>query len=137
MIKSLIKEITIILLLILAIVLILGILFYEYRPSTQKIPVAVESYSLPDDMQEELNETIEAAKTQNIVKTYRVDSEDLKDYKASNDYKQGKINPFDRVSETKNETTGQNNVSGNVNTSNQTQTNTTQGSQGSFLNTIK
>ena len=80
MIKSITKEIFIIILLILAILLILCILFYDYRPSTKKIPVPVAEYILPDTVQEELNETIKALETQNIVKTYYIDASDLKGY---------------------------------------------------------
>lgn len=98
MVKSIIKEIMIILLLIAAILLVLSILFYEYRPSAKKIPAQVKAYVLPEEMQEELNVTVEGVATQNIIKTYKVDSSDLKKYEKTNDYDKGKVNPFEEIS---------------------------------------
>ena len=97
MVKSIIKEIFIILLLVVRISLVLGILFYEYRPSTKKIPTQAAEYTLPQDMQEELEETIQAAENQNIVKVYRVTSDDLKVHERNNDYVKGRPNPFDKI----------------------------------------
>lgn len=94
MVKSIIKEIVIIILLIVASVLALGVMFYEYNPTTKKIPSEVKSYTLSQDMHEELDKTIETAEKQNIIKTYRVDAEDLQGYERSKDYKKGKTNPF-------------------------------------------
>lgn len=101
MVKSIIKEIFIILLLMLSILLVLAILFYEYRPSTKYIPTISSKYSLPEDMQKELEETISTK--QNIVKTYKVDSDDLYKYEKSNDYDKGKDNPFDGITPSINE----------------------------------
>ena len=98
MVKSIIKEIVIMLLLVIAILLVLAILFYNYRPSINKIPATVEAYVLPDEMQVELEETIQETTTQNIIKTYRVDSNDLKGYEKTNDYGKGKVNPFEAIS---------------------------------------
>ena len=135
MIKTLIKEVFIIILLAISILLILSICFYEYRPSTYKIPVAVQEYSLPQEMQDELDETIKGSETQNIVQIYKVDGQDLKNYEKTNDYKAGKINPFSVMSKTE-ETTDKNTTSNNTTGGGSNQTTNT-GSQGSFLNTIK
>ena len=129
MFKSIIKEIVIILLLIVAIMLSIGIIFYNYRPSIKKIPTAVSAYTLPDEMEEELKETIKQAETQNIIKTYRVDSSDLKGYEKTNDYGKGRINPFEAIA------SSEENTEDGTNT-NQTPSNGT-GIQGSFLNTVK
>lgn len=129
MIKSVIKEIFIIILLIVAIILVLGIIFYDYRPTTKQIPSVVEGYSLPEEMKQELDETIQVAGTQNIVETYRVDGSDLDGFEKSDDYKPGKINPFDKIS-TSDENADQNNSNANNTTSNGN-------SQGNFLNVVK
>ena len=76
MVKSVIKEIFIIILLILAILLVLGVMFYDYRPSTKTIPTAVAEYRLSADIQEELDETIKASEVQNIIKTYYIEKMD-------------------------------------------------------------
>lgn len=95
MVKSIIKEIFIMILLIISIVLVITVLFYSYRPSVKKVPSQVGQYDLPAKVQEELD--TEIMETQNIVKTYKVDSDDLYQYKKTNDYDQGKDNPFDAI----------------------------------------
>ncbi len=140
MIKSIIKEILIIVLLIIATVILLGIVFYEYNPINKKVPSDVEAYVLPEKTAEELNETLEASQTQNIIKTYRIDAKDLKGFEKTNDYEKGKLNPFDKVwsDGTRHETNeisdgnlsdGENNSSGS--------SNNTGNSGGHFFNTIK
>lgn len=129
MVKSIIKEISIIILLIIVILLVLGIIFYEYRPSTKKIPSTVAEYTLPQDMQEELEETIETTEKQNIIQTYRVDSKDLNRYERNDEYIKGKPNPFGKI-----ENTGSSSTDNN--TSNSTN-NTNNSSSGKYFNTVK
>ena len=128
MFKSIFKEIIIILLLIIAILLILGIILYDYNPITKKVPEKVAEYKLSEEMENELEETITAIETQNIVKTYEVTSDDLKRYERTNDYDKGKVNPFAWVAEenntTNNSTSNGDGIGENANTS-----------QGEFLNT--
>lgn len=144
MIKSIIKEVCIIILLIIAIVLILGIVFYDYNPTNKKVPNEAEAYVLSEEMQEELNETIKATETQNIVKVYQVDKSDLTGYEKSKDYDKGKRNPFEKMP-TEVDNTNSNNANSNSNNSgisnnnsnSSSNTNQENESQGSFLNTIK
>lgn len=92
MAKTIIKELIIVLLLCLAIILVLGILLYEYVPIAKTIPNLV-SYSTPQDVKQELlsSETVDENK---IIMTYEVDYTDLNNYKKIQDYKPGKANPF-------------------------------------------
>lgn len=100
-----------------------------------KIPTEIDAYVLPTQVQEELNETIQAVETQNIIKTYRVDGEDLNSYERSGDYVQGKINPFDKIAEG---TTGNSNGNTDENFSSSSGGSQSEnGSQGNFLNVIK
>lgn len=92
MAKTIIKEMIIVLLLCLAIILILGILMYEYVPIAKTIPNQV-SYATPQDAKEELQAASEISEDQ-IVMTYEVNSSDLNNYKRTQDYKPGKANPF-------------------------------------------
>jgi len=92
--KSMWNEFFSIILIILAVILILSMLFYNYIKSTKAISAVAGDYSLPEELQEELERTIEATENQNIVKTYRVDSNDLEIYEESNDYEKGRNNPF-------------------------------------------
>ena len=115
MAKTVIKELIIVLLLCLAIILILGILMYEYVPITKTIPNQV-SYTTPQDAKEELQAASEISEDQ-IVMTYEVNSSDLNNYKRTQDYKPGKANPFEEISSEPAENT--NNNSGNSSTNNQ------------------
>lgn len=92
MAKNIVKEIIIILLLCLAIILILGILLYEYAPMSKTVPNPV-SYTTPEDVQQELSSPSDVDAGQ-IIMTYEVDSTDLNNYERINDYQPGKANPF-------------------------------------------
>lgn len=106
MIKSIIKEIIIMLLLCVAILLILGVLFYDYIPSNKAIPGKI-AYSTPENIQEEINEEITQFNTTNI--TYSVTDADLNIYKQSNSYVPGKRDPFSMESTQNGENTIDNN----------------------------
>ncbi len=92
MAKKVIKEIIIMLLLCLAIILILGVLLYEYVPSNKIIPDEV-SYTTPTAVQEELSKS-EDVEGDEVILTYSVDSTDLDNYERINTYVPGKPNPF-------------------------------------------
>ena len=91
MAKSIIKELIIVLLLCLAIILVLGILLYEYVPVSKTIPNEV-SYTTPEEVKEELLTSSDVDENQ-IVMTYEIDSTDLNNYKKIQNYKPGKANP--------------------------------------------
>ena len=157
MFKTIIKEILIIILLIIAILLILGIVLYDYNPINKKVPtVQYEAYTLTmDKAEEELQETLEAAQTQNIVQTYTVTMDDLTIHQRARDYVAGRINPFDEIystdsgtgsqtssntnSNTNTNTTNSNPTGGNNGTQNSKSTNETPSNptQGRFLNEVK
>ena len=54
MIKSVIKEIGIILLLFVVIVLITAFVFYDYNPINKTIPSKVDAYVLPEEVEQEI-----------------------------------------------------------------------------------
>lgn len=111
MAKKVIKEIIIVLLLCLAIILLLGLLLYDYVPMAKVVPEPV-SYVTPEEVQEELLSAGGVDESQ-IVMTYQIDSTDLNNYKRIQDYKPGKTNPF---SSYETGTTGENTTSNNSNT---------------------
>lgn len=90
--KSVIKEIFIILLLTIAICLILGVLFYEYIPNTKIVPSTVEAYETSNTIKEEISQEIVNYPKQNM--TYEITDSDLTLYKKSDSYDSGKANPF-------------------------------------------
>lgn len=90
--KTVIKELIIMLLLSLVIILLLGILLYEYVPMTKTMPNPV-SYTTPENVRQELADTEDIDESQ-IIMTYEVDATDLSNYTSIQDYKPGKANPF-------------------------------------------
>lgn len=123
MAKTIIKELIIILLLCLAIILVLGVLLYEYAPMSKTIPNPV-SYTTPEEVQQELVATSEVDENK-VIMTYEIDSSDLNNYARIQNYKPGKANPFAAYGSdtTSGNTTGNNNTTtGTTNNSNSSQT---------------
>ncbi len=134
--KFIIKEIIVMLILILAILLVLGIFLYDYVPSNKVVP-KIEQYEAPDNIKEELEESIEDIDTSIIV--HEINSNDLNIYEKSKDYKKGKVNPFsttqsNTISDNGSNTNNSNssNTSNNLNTNNNNSENKSS-SEGSYL----
>lgn len=134
MLKSVIKEIFIILLLSIAILLILGILFYDYIPINRVVPQK-EAYSTPDEVKKEIDEEI--AESEKIEVTYEVTDADLNIYKQTGSYSEGKANPFALGSTTEgNNTNEENGANGTGNNNNNDDNSDTvdKNSTGTFFN---
>ena len=130
MAKTIIKEIIIILLLLLAIILALGVLFYDYIPTNRTIPT-VGTYKTSESVQTELEEKITQDDT--VLVTYEITSADLKTLEKTKDYTKGKENPFstyENVNGSSNGAVGSAN-NGTTNTSS-TNTSTSSGNSGNF-----
>ena len=106
MAKNIIKEIIIMLLLCLAIILILGVILYEYVPSNKILPEEV-SYVTPQNIKEELNSS-NSVEEDKVILTYEIDESDLANYQRIKDYKPGKVNPFSTYEEKTEENQSQN-----------------------------
>lgn len=113
MVKTIIKEVGIAILILIAIALVLGILFYDYIPNNKTVPIKIQAYEMPEDIQTELEEAIPEG--QNVIKTLYIDDTDLNSYEATNDYDKGKPNPF---AEYNSEESNSSNESENNNTNN-------------------
>lgn len=111
MIKKIIKETVMVVLLCIAIILILGLLFYKYIPTNKIVPNKV-AYKIPENVAGELQNEVDGTTFVNI--TYTLDPSAIKNSKKTNEYNPGKQNPFAKI-ETEN-TTGSNNTSGSTNT---------------------
>ena len=92
MTKSILKEIIIILLLCLDIILIIGILLYDYVPISKTVPNQV-AYTTPEDVKQELIQSGSLDESE-VIMTYEVNNDDLNNYRRVKDYKPGKANPF-------------------------------------------
>ena len=112
--KSILKEIIIILLLCCAICLILGVVFYDYIPTNKVIPSTVEAYKTSNTIKEEIDEEITEFQKQTIV--MEITDSDLKLHKQEKSYDSWKINPFAKSSSgTTNTDNGNGNTIGNTN----------------------
>lgn len=124
MIKNIIKEIIIILLLTLAIILILGVILYDYVPANKIIPEQV-SYSTPETLKQELEENPDDF-TSSDLPTYTITDSDLSNYKKIQEYVPGKKNPFASIATNDTSNATGNDVNGTT-TQTQSNTNTTTG----------
>ena len=92
MTKNTMKEIIIVVLLCLAIILIFGVILYDYVPAHKEIPAEI-AYSTPKDVADELK-SADGVDEDKVILTYKIDSTDLTNYQRVHDYKPGKTNPF-------------------------------------------
>ena len=116
--KKIIKrETCIILLLCIAVILVLGIVFYEYIPITKVIPTKI-SYTVPENIKNELETENEVQELVTQTTIYEITTSDLKKYENIGIYDKGKSNPFAMPSQTNtNNTAVDNNITtGNDNT---------------------
>lgn len=122
MFKSVFKEIFIILLLCIAIVLVLGVIFYDYIPTNKAVPNKLSTYVTPEDVKTEIDEQI--AEINKVEVSYEITGTDINLYKQTHSYTPGKVDPFSASTNTENIENVQNNG----------QTNTDPNSTGTFFN---
>ena len=116
------------LLLTLAIILVLGVVLYQYVPTNKIIPETV-SYTTPEKVKAEL-QTDENVDTSEVVVTYQIDSTDLSNYKRINEYVSGRKNPFASTG-TQSTTGGTTDTSNSGNTSSAGSSNSNSGTSSS------
>ena len=119
MFKKILKESLIVILLCLAIVLILGVVFYDYMPNNKIVPNKIEQYETPNEIKEEIEEEI--TEENKIEQTYQVTEQDLKIYKQSHGYSTGKVDPFLKDDNNKNSNNGSNKDDNNSENNNSTE----------------
>ena len=129
MVKSIIKEIFIMLLLCVAIVLVLGVIFYDYIPANKAVPNKLATYTTPENIQAEIDEEI--TEMNKVEVSYAITGADLSLYKQTNSYTTGKPDPFSASTIVENVNEEEPN-GGNTNTG--TSTNTDPNSTGTFFN---
>ena len=136
--KSIIKETFIMILLCIAIILVLGVLFYDYIPTNKAVPNKLEAYTTPEKIESEIKEEITEMEKAEV--SYEITSSDLSLYKQSNSYVSyvpGKVDPFSASTSTEPEenqnNTNTNNNDNSTNTNSGTTT-TDPNSTGTFFN---
>lgn len=137
MIKTILKEVIITLVLCIAILLVLGILFYDYNPLNKIVPGKI-AYETPENIKGELQENeVKDVLKGGINIVYSIDSTDLNIYKKNKDYVAGKANPFAALEDTNTNVSGDGQAinKNNVETSNATNSNKLPEQTNTFLNT--
>lgn len=115
MLKIILKETIITLLLCIAILLILGVLFYDYNPLNKIVPNKI-SYTAPEEIRNDIQDNeVKDFLEGGFNLVYSIDSSDLNIYKKENSYVAGKENPF---SEEDKQTAGNITANGNNDKSN-------------------
>lgn len=112
MIKSIFKEIIIMIALLAFILIILAVLFYDYNPMNKVLPNKI-AYTVPENVKAELEEVTAEDTLINVqAKSYIIDGTDLNVYKKNNTYNPNKENPFALVSASGNTNEIENTTSG-------------------------
>ena len=121
--KSVIKEILIIVLLCCAVCLILGVVFYDYIPTNKVIPSQVQAYQTSNTIKDEISQGVSNYEAGNYI--FEITDSDLSLYRQSDSYDPGKANPFassalseNTTTNTATEGTNTGNTTSNGNTSN-------------------
>ncbi len=132
MVKSVFKEICIMLLLCIAIVLILGVIFYDSIPSNKAVPNKLSAYTTPENVQSEIDEEVSGMNKVEV--SYEITSSDLTLYKQTQSYTPGKPDPFSASTSTNGTNTNGGTQTNTDNTNGNSTTNTDPNSTGTFFN---
>ena len=114
---EIIKDLIISILIVICIIVVLSVIFYDKISLSRVIPES-EEYLLTEEMQEGIEDsTLEEAKE--VVTKYYIDAADLKKYEKTKEYNKGKKNPFaeEAVSNNK-DNTNNTNINSNDTSSN-------------------
>lgn len=122
MAKIIVRETIIILLLCLAIILILGVVLYNYVPTNKILPEQV-SYKQSQEVKSAIEQSVSAEDSQ-VILTYQVDATDLDNYEKMRDYHKGKTNPFSSVKSENEGTSSESNQTNSENTATNKNTST-------------
>ena len=119
MVKSVFKEVSIMILICLAIALVLGVIFYDYIPNNKVLPSKI-AYETPKNVKQEIEVEITEYEKENVV--YEITDSDLNLYRSTKSYVPGKADPFadlsNEVADPTNDIVGGNAVSGGTTTKN-------------------
>ena len=94
MVKTIIKEVIIVLLICIALVLVLSIVFYNFNPTNKVVPNKI-SYTTPEEIKAVIGEqNVQDTIGEGFNVIFRIDNADLEKYKKSDRYVPSKAHPF-------------------------------------------
>lgn len=132
MVKSILKEIAIMLLLCIAIILVLGVIFYDSIPSNKVVPNKLSQYTTPENVQSEIDEKI--TEVNKVEVSYEITSSDLSLYKQTQSYTSGKADPFSASTTVDSANSDGGTVNTTNNSENEDSTSIDSNSTGTFFN---
>lgn len=94
---SIIKNIVVSILIVVCIIIVLSVVFYDKIALNRVIP-ETDEYYLSDEMKKEIEDG-KIEETEEIITTYSIDAADLKKYEKNNQYVKGKNHPFAATSD--------------------------------------
>ena len=94
--QTIVKEIFILALVLVAIGLVLSIILYNYSPSKKALPNKV-AYTTPENVSQEISSMSDAEATTPVTITYELDETNIKNSQKSGVYNSGRPNPFGDV----------------------------------------
>lgn len=140
--KSLAKEIFIIALLLMIVVFMIGMIFYEYMPNNKTVPEPIAYVSdssttaiLQQISAESADTETGKTETQSVIKSYSIGSKELSTAASKQSYTSGKTNPFAEYTDpiSTNTVDGNTTTNQNTNNSNNNNNNNKQDSTGTFF----
>lgn len=112
-----IKDLIISILIVVCIVVILSVIFYDKISLSKVIPES-EDYLLSEEMQQGIEDSA-SEEEKEVVTKYYIDAADLKKYEKTKEYNKGKKNPFaEEATPTDNTTTNETTSNDNIENSN-------------------
>ena len=119
--KTIVKEIFILALVLVAIGLVLSIILYNYSPSKKALPNKV-AYTTPENVSQEISSMSDAEATTPVTITYELDETNIKNSQKSGVYNSGRPNPFGDVDKPEENTNETNTTTNGTSTSNSSST---------------
>lgn len=142
--KSLSKELFIMALLLMIVVFMVGMIFYEYMPNNKTVPepITYQADSSTTSVLQEIAATTTSTgsssvtETQSVIKSYSIGTKELSTAASKQSYTSGKTDPFAEYTETASSTNDGNTTGATNNTSTTTtngQTNNSSSTTGTFF----
>lgn len=97
--KGVLKQVLITLLVLIALILVLAIIFYQFLPTNKIVPVKVTEYKTPESVSQEINDNTSEQEFSSVNELLEITDSDLSKYKSTKSYNPGKSDPFSEVEE--------------------------------------
>lgn len=97
--KGVLRQVLITLLVLIALILVLAIIFYQFLPTNKIVPIKVTEYKTPESVSQEINDNTSEQEFSSVNELLEITDSDLSKYKSTKSYNPGKSDPFSEVEE--------------------------------------